>query len=156
MTSVPREMRLPGNTVGTSTAPAVMLIPMESRKSAMRCRRGSQNIAVSITEGLHLDLRAQFDDLIRRQAEEAGGARGIANHPGEESFAPDGHAGAASSDERLAAEEVAGGHGVEFERRFLHALHGGRQIGLLHESETEDEAIDAVAEIAPLVTLVVA
>src|SRR3546814_5296133 len=57
---------------------------------------------------LDRDLAAQFDDAVRRQAEIFHRALRIAQHPGEQLFAPDRHARRLSGDQRLARQEKTG------------------------------------------------
>src|SRR6185503_3122249 len=70
-------------------------------------------IAPPLTARSDLDLAAELNDPVRRQAEELHRAFRVAQHPGEELLAPDRHARPRRGDQGLAGEEEARVHHLE-------------------------------------------
>src|SRR3546814_9124295 len=83
------------------------------------------------------NLTAQFDDAVRRQAEIFHRTFRIAQHPGEQFFAPDRHARLARRDQSLARQEKARLEHLELDAAARHAPQRGGHVDRLHKRSEE-------------------
>src|SRR5260221_5827529 len=99
---------------------------------------------------LDLDLAAELDDAVGRDAEVLGGVEHGVRHEDEELLAPAGEGGALRRDDLLAPQEERGLHQVEAELLQAALRQGGRDFRLGHEAVIELDDVKIVLEMADL------
>lgn len=99
--------------------------------------------------GLEIELRAEFDDLARGEAEEAVGGDGVLLEEREERLGEGAHVSFGGGDEIVAAEVVSD---VGVRERDIGFSDGGAEnredVGIFHEPEGDDDAIEPLVEFS--------
>jgi hypothetical protein len=83
---------------------------------------------------LDFNLGAEFHHRVTRQVQEIGSAAGVVVHLGKQLLTPWGHTFAQGGDYRIARQEIAGGHGVEFKATAFDEAQGFRNIWIIFET----------------------
>src|SRR5207247_420398 len=94
-----------------------------------------------------LDLAADLDGLLRREAERPHRAEGVSRQHREELLAPQGHAGTTlGRDDGFLAEKIRDFVGVTDEGRYRETPESRRHVGLLHEAVADENPMEALVD----------
>src|SRR6266436_2413973 len=112
-----------------------------------RKRRYKRRDDVGLT--LNLDLAAELDDTVGRNAEELGRVEHVVRHQTEEPVTPAPEGGAARARPHpLAADDEGGLHQVEAEAPDPALRKGSDDVRLIHKAVADADRIEALAELA--------
>src|SRR5471030_1025663 len=97
-----------------------------------------------------LDLAAELDDAVSRDAEELGGVEHGIGHQNEDLLAPAREGRPLRRDDLLATQEERGLHQVEAELQDAALRQGARDVRLVHEAVIQPDDMEIVIEMADL------
>src|SRR6266446_107467 len=117
-----------------------------------RKRRYKRRDDVGLT--LNLDLAAELDDTVGRNAEELGRVEHVVRHQAEEPVAPAPESGAAGARAHsLAADDEGCLHQVEAKATHPALRQGARDVGLVHKTVADADRVETLAELSDLKAL---